>query len=130
MDFSALSHAESADTERFMVSQEQVEAWSLFPDSTLLASVDLKSHDSVRSDVSVDVPCPGGCGVNAVLVFPELDLIEGISISTDPARAAATCSWHPYAYRLPSPIQIAAGGTARVRYRYRSSGKTLEVSAL
>ena len=68
--------------------------------------------------------CPGETGgvVDAVLVWFELELAEGIALNTGPEEAGELGHWGQAMFALPAPRGLAEkGGALRVRLRVRGS---------
>ncbi|MDQ4143024.1 MAG: hypothetical protein M3198_04630, partial [Actinomycetota bacterium] len=120
-DFEPLLSA-VGETERFFAKPETARAWLPLADPLLLAVIEPASFEQLQIDTRQESVTHSSGELSAVLVYFELELAPGISLSTHPHKCSEGNHWRNAVWSLMKPIYASAGERFSLRYAYRVPG--------
>jgi hypothetical protein len=84
----------------------------------LLAEIVSARHESLLIDNVVPAEATRAGSLTGILIYFELDLAPGTTLSTSPAGAARDSSWHSVVWVLDEPLRVRPGDTFGVRFQH------------
>jgi hypothetical protein len=118
LDFAPLVSAAASGATSHFVRPDAARGWPTLTEPLILCDIDLTAGATGAVDTEVVVSATGDGELNGLLVYFELEVAEGVTVSTSPLQANERCSWRIVLWTLPTPLLVAPGRLVRVRYRY------------
>ncbi|CAN5806622.1 hypothetical protein BH23GEM6_BH23GEM6_20100 [soil metagenome] len=121
IDFSPLAHVDAEQATMLAAHPSGMADWLELADPTVVACIPFTTIESPIVDASATVPASREGTCNAVVVYFEADLCEGVTLALpwherthDPYW-----SWSYAVWLLAAPFTVRPGAPLRLRYRYR-----------
>jgi precorrin-6B methylase 2 len=127
IDFTPLLDTAKSTHPRFNIRPNAAKKWRTLAGPVQLASVNLNTFSqwNFRSRNTVTAVHTGR--LDGMVVYFEAQLSPQIVLSTEPAKADRTCSWHSRVYVFPEPLPLKAGDVFEVSYERGSSDTSIDV---
>jgi type I protein arginine methyltransferase len=102
----------------FSVKPHQAQSWPQLASPVMLANATLISAPTPPPPTTVTtlVQTPGL--LNGLLVYGEINLGDGLSLSTYPQACDQSCSWRNCIWAFPQPIPVNVGDRLRINYSW------------
>ena len=100
----------------------EARGWPVVCDPVYLLEIDLSKVDTPLIESRVESIVQSAGEIDGVLVYFELRLAQDLWFSVSPSEADEKNSWRNPVWLLPEPIQVQAGDTIHIDYRYNIPG--------
>ncbi|HUF90462.1 MAG TPA: hypothetical protein VMR66_10855 [Gemmatimonadota bacterium] len=95
--------------------------WIRLADPALIAEVDLTVENQPRLERTVSATTRAGGTLSGFILYFDLDLAPGVTLSLHPDAVEETCSWAQPVWILKEPFEVEAGEELSIEYAYRAS---------
>lgn len=127
IDLSPMARVKQEGPPSFNILPHTARDWDTLSKPILLAQVDLGQVDRLMVDSTVTVEAVRPGTLNGLLVYFELDLGPGTTLSTHPARVDEDNSWFCKVWGV-EPLSLRTNDPFNVTYQYRATGKSHAVA--
>lgn len=121
IDLGPLARVKQEEPPSFNILPQRARDWDTLSEPILLTEVDLDKIEQLMVDSTVTVEANRGGTLNGLLVYFELDLGPGTTLSTHPAQADEANSWFCRVWGI-EPLSLQAKDPFSVTYQYRATG--------
>lgn len=111
----------------YAVRPVEARAWPRLGRGCRLAEVDLATAQASAVCVERELRVESPGRLDAVLLYFELELAPGVTLTTDPAAAADACSWTNPVWEVPGTPDVKAGDLLGLCYRYEGGESALSL---
>jgi 16S rRNA G966 N2-methylase RsmD len=116
-EFERLARVDRGTWQHFYLWPQEARDWPALAEPVVLADVELVQFDAALPSVTVTTEAVAGGLFNGVVVFFELELGEGIELSTHPGRISVTNCWRSPIWCVVDGRELAPGDPITINYR-------------
>lgn len=120
IDFSPLLDARAAGSLGVGFDPRQARTWGALSDEVLLTSIDFSTLETSYVDIRKEICLTNTGLLNAVLVYFELDLAEGVQLSTRPSDVLDDNHWSIMAWLLNDTLHVREKERVILQYAYQA----------
>ncbi len=122
-EFRSLSRVDRDRWDRFHIKAQETRDWPALAPPVVVAEIDFATVDSAEIENSVTTEASARGKLNGVVVFFELGLGGGVTLSTHPAQVSATNHWPSPVWCVVDGRDVEPGDRISIRYS-RTGGRT------
>jgi precorrin-6B methylase 2 len=127
VDFGPLLEARPPGLYSWAVKLSVARHWPALGAPVALATVDLTSAPAELNEVRT-IEVEEGGRLDGFLTYFDLDLAEGIGLSTRPETAEESCHWRAIVWLLPRSLSVRPGQSISICYRHSAVRTILELT--
>jgi protein arginine N-methyltransferase 1 len=121
-DFSPLLSGEW-DSPSFTISPARARKWQTLSEPVSVADIAFGEDRPPAHQRTIGVQATRDGRLDGVLLYFDLELAQGIRVTTEPSRASGDNHWSCQVWALRHPFRLRCGDSFRLDYAYRVSGR-------